>query len=152
MNLTDYHAKYFAHELTKRCSSDSMGKLAGAVAGGTGGFESAPGGGGAVRLQFTTFQRRAAATSAESGQKKRATLSDHPIAIARSCNTCRLFSLENQAPMFYDRRERKEREKRTASSTGARTAFSARRVRWAETRGQCCLHSEILCALCVLCD
>src|SRR5882672_357069 len=33
MDLTDYHAKYFAHELTKRCSSDSMEKLAGAVAG-----------------------------------------------------------------------------------------------------------------------
>ena len=33
MQLTDYHAKYFAHELTKRCSSDSMEKLAGAVAG-----------------------------------------------------------------------------------------------------------------------
>src|SRR5882724_678060 len=33
MNITDYHAKYFAHELTKRCSSDSMEKLAGAVAG-----------------------------------------------------------------------------------------------------------------------
>src|SRR5438552_14117353 len=32
MNLTDYHAKYFAHELTKRCSSDSAEKLAGAVA------------------------------------------------------------------------------------------------------------------------
>ena len=32
MNLTDYHAKYFAHELTKRCSSDSLEKLAGAVA------------------------------------------------------------------------------------------------------------------------
>src|SRR6266704_6157040 len=32
MNLTDYHAKYFAHELTKRCSSDNMEKLAGAVA------------------------------------------------------------------------------------------------------------------------
>jgi hypothetical protein len=31
VNLTDYHAKYFAHELTKRCSSDSMEKLAGAV-------------------------------------------------------------------------------------------------------------------------
>jgi len=30
--LTDYHAKYFAHELTKRCSSDSLEKLAGAVA------------------------------------------------------------------------------------------------------------------------
>ena len=30
---TDYHAKYFAYELTKRCSSDSMEKLAGAVAG-----------------------------------------------------------------------------------------------------------------------
>jgi ERCC4-related helicase len=33
VNLTDYHAKYFAHELTKRCSSDSIEKLAGAVAG-----------------------------------------------------------------------------------------------------------------------
>ncbi|MCY7272461.1 MAG: DEAD/DEAH box helicase [Phormidesmis sp. CAN_BIN44] len=33
MNLTDYHAKYFAHELTKRCSSDSLEKLAGAFAG-----------------------------------------------------------------------------------------------------------------------
>lgn len=33
MRLTDYHAKYLAHELTKRCSSDSMEKLAGAVAG-----------------------------------------------------------------------------------------------------------------------
>src|SRR5437667_1300757 len=33
MNLTDYHAKYFAHELTKRCSSDSLEKLASAVAG-----------------------------------------------------------------------------------------------------------------------
>ncbi len=30
---TDYHAKYFAHELTKRCSADSLEKLAGAVAG-----------------------------------------------------------------------------------------------------------------------
>jgi superfamily II DNA or RNA helicase len=30
---TAYHAKYFAYELTKRCSSDSMEKLAGAVAG-----------------------------------------------------------------------------------------------------------------------
>ena len=28
MNLTDYHAKYFAYELTKRCSSDSVEKLA----------------------------------------------------------------------------------------------------------------------------
>lgn len=33
MNLTDYHAKYYAFELTKRCSSDSAEKLAGAVAG-----------------------------------------------------------------------------------------------------------------------
>ena len=31
--ITPYHAKYFAHELTKRCPSDSMEKLAGAVAG-----------------------------------------------------------------------------------------------------------------------
>lgn len=30
---TDYHAQYFAHELTKRCASDSVEKLAGAVAG-----------------------------------------------------------------------------------------------------------------------
>lgn len=33
MQLTDYHAKYFAYELTKRCAPDSMEKLAGAVAG-----------------------------------------------------------------------------------------------------------------------
>lgn len=33
MTLTDYHAKYFAYELTKRCSSDDLEKLAGAVAG-----------------------------------------------------------------------------------------------------------------------
>lgn len=31
MHLTDYHAKYFAYELTKRCSSDSAEKLAGAL-------------------------------------------------------------------------------------------------------------------------
>ena len=30
--ITDYHAKYFAHELTKRCAPDSVEKLAGAVA------------------------------------------------------------------------------------------------------------------------
>ena len=33
MYLTDYQAKYFAYELTKRCPSDSVEKLAGAVAG-----------------------------------------------------------------------------------------------------------------------
>src|SRR5919205_2409544 len=32
VRLTDYHAKYFAHELTKRCASDSVEKLAGALA------------------------------------------------------------------------------------------------------------------------
>lgn len=32
MQLTDYHAKYFAYELTKRYSSDNQEKLAGAVA------------------------------------------------------------------------------------------------------------------------
>lgn len=31
MLLTDYQAKYFAHELTKRCPSDSLEKLAGAL-------------------------------------------------------------------------------------------------------------------------
>jgi adenine-specific DNA-methyltransferase len=31
MQLTDYHAKYFAHELTKRYPSDSAEKLAGGV-------------------------------------------------------------------------------------------------------------------------
>jgi adenine-specific DNA-methyltransferase len=31
MQLTDFHAKYFAHELTKRCPSDSAEKLAGAL-------------------------------------------------------------------------------------------------------------------------
>ena len=30
-NLTPYHAKYFAHELTKRCPSDSIEKLASAL-------------------------------------------------------------------------------------------------------------------------
>jgi adenine-specific DNA-methyltransferase len=29
--MTAYHAKYFAYELTKRCSSDNLEKLAGAV-------------------------------------------------------------------------------------------------------------------------
>jgi superfamily II DNA or RNA helicase len=32
MNLTDFHAKYFAHELTKRSPSDSVEKLAGVLA------------------------------------------------------------------------------------------------------------------------
>lgn len=31
MNVTPYHAKYFAHELTKRCPSDSIEKLASAL-------------------------------------------------------------------------------------------------------------------------
>ena len=31
MQLTDYHSKYFAYELTKRISSDSVEKLAGAL-------------------------------------------------------------------------------------------------------------------------
>ncbi|HJU04158.1 MAG TPA: SNF2-related protein, partial [Nitrospiraceae bacterium] len=29
--FTDYHAKYFAYELTKRCASDSVEKLAAAL-------------------------------------------------------------------------------------------------------------------------
>src|SRR5438034_4684388 len=33
MSLTDYQAKYFAYELTKRSPSDSLEKLAGTVAG-----------------------------------------------------------------------------------------------------------------------
>ena len=32
MQLTDYHAKYFANELTKRCASDSVEKLASVLA------------------------------------------------------------------------------------------------------------------------
>jgi len=32
MALTDYHASYFAHELTRRCPPDSDERLAGAVA------------------------------------------------------------------------------------------------------------------------
>lgn len=32
MKLTDFHAKYFAHELTKRCASDSVEKLAAVLA------------------------------------------------------------------------------------------------------------------------
>ncbi len=31
MNLTPYHAKYYAHELTRRCPSDSVEKLAGTL-------------------------------------------------------------------------------------------------------------------------
>src|SRR5438477_13149044 len=31
MNLTPHHAKFFAYELTKRCSADSIEKLAGAL-------------------------------------------------------------------------------------------------------------------------
>src|SRR5438477_1121917 len=31
MNLTPHHAKFYAHELTKRCASDSAEKLAGAL-------------------------------------------------------------------------------------------------------------------------
>ena len=31
MQLTEYHAKYFAHELTKRCPPDSVEKLAAAL-------------------------------------------------------------------------------------------------------------------------
>ncbi|MCJ7510368.1 MAG: DEAD/DEAH box helicase [Dehalococcoidia bacterium] len=31
MTLTEFHAKYFAHELTKRCASDSVEKLAGVL-------------------------------------------------------------------------------------------------------------------------
>ena len=33
MQLTDYHAQYFAHDLTKRCSSDKLEKLASTFAG-----------------------------------------------------------------------------------------------------------------------
>ena len=33
MHLTDHQAKYFAHELTRRWSSDNVGSLAAAVAG-----------------------------------------------------------------------------------------------------------------------
>ena len=29
--ITDYHAKYFAYELTKRCASDSLEKLSSTV-------------------------------------------------------------------------------------------------------------------------
>lgn len=32
MNLTDFHATYYAHELTKRCASDSVEKLASVLA------------------------------------------------------------------------------------------------------------------------
>jgi hypothetical protein len=31
MPITDYHAKYFAYELTKRCPSDSPERFAGAL-------------------------------------------------------------------------------------------------------------------------
>jgi hypothetical protein len=32
MNLTNYHAKYFAYDLTRRCASDSVEKLAAVLA------------------------------------------------------------------------------------------------------------------------
>ena len=32
MRLTPYHSKYFAYELTKRCSSDSLEKLTASLA------------------------------------------------------------------------------------------------------------------------
>jgi adenine-specific DNA-methyltransferase len=32
MVITDYHANYYAHKLTKSCPSDSVEKLAGTVA------------------------------------------------------------------------------------------------------------------------
>lgn len=32
MSLTPYHAKYLAHELTRRCASDSMEKFASVLA------------------------------------------------------------------------------------------------------------------------
>src|SRR3954468_3238568 len=32
MDLTDFHAKYYAHELTKRCASDNVEKLAAVLA------------------------------------------------------------------------------------------------------------------------
>jgi len=32
VQLTDFHAKYFANELTKRCASDSVEKLASVLA------------------------------------------------------------------------------------------------------------------------
>ena len=32
MKLTQYHAKYFAHELTRRCASDSVEKLTAVLA------------------------------------------------------------------------------------------------------------------------
>jgi hypothetical protein len=32
MNLTDYHAKYFAHELTKSSASDNIKMFAGVLA------------------------------------------------------------------------------------------------------------------------
>jgi SNF2 family DNA or RNA helicase len=31
MTMTDFHSKFFAYELTKRCASDSAEKLAGAL-------------------------------------------------------------------------------------------------------------------------
>src|SRR3989454_11471834 len=31
MTMTDFHSKFFAYELTKRCASDSTEKLAGAL-------------------------------------------------------------------------------------------------------------------------
>lgn len=60
----------------------------------------------------TVFGDLPAVLAVQSGQKKRATLSDHPIAIARSCNTNQLVNRENQAPMFRNA-ERAQRAQKT---------------------------------------
>jgi SNF2 family DNA or RNA helicase len=62
MNLTPYHTKYFAYELTKRCSSDSLEKLAGAFAG--------------ARVDLNPHQVEAALFAFESPLSKGALLAD----------------------------------------------------------------------------
>ncbi|MBW4551763.1 MAG: DEAD/DEAH box helicase family protein [Aphanocapsa sp. GSE-SYN-MK-11-07L] len=62
MNLTHYHTKYFAYELTKRCSSNSLEKLAGAFAG--------------ARVDLNPHQVEAALFAFESPLSKGALLAD----------------------------------------------------------------------------
>ena len=54
--MTEYHAKYFAHELTKRCASDSVEKLATALVRRAGGPESPPDRSGTVRVPLAVVQ------------------------------------------------------------------------------------------------
>jgi len=69
MNLTDYHANLFAHELTRRCPTDSDEKLAGAIVD-AGGSQSASNRGPLVCLSFAPVERGALADEVGLGKTK----------------------------------------------------------------------------------